>query len=181
MCELGRYLLVEPDERTYLVVDVHILRAVGSLDTAIERQFHLLARLARLLGNKVGHGTVARLGRQQRFEVGHIVFHSYLQYLVGSLYETFGLRHEVGFAGKTEHVCLGAVHHARHYDTLRCIPVGTFAGHEFTLFADNLHGTLHIAVRFCKRILAVHHAGHRHLAQFRYVCKLYLSHNNSFL
>ncbi len=55
--------------------------------------------------------------------------------------------------------------------------VGTLAGHALTLLADNLHGTVHVAVGLGKCILAIHHAGHRHLAQLRYVCQFYLCRN----
>src|SRR5699024_12595494 len=75
--EFGRYLLVKTDECPYLVVDVYVLGAIGSLYTTVERQFHLLTGLARLLGHQVGNRPGTGFGSHQCTEVGHMMLLSY--------------------------------------------------------------------------------------------------------
>ena len=81
VCDLGGNLLVEAQDRTQLLVEVHVSGAVGSLDAAVVSQLDLLARLTRFLGHHLLDGAALCVFRShQRIAVGSVVLHGDLQH-----------------------------------------------------------------------------------------------------
>ena len=169
VCDLGGNLLVEAQDRTQLLVEVHVSGAVGSLDAAVVSQLDLLARLTRFLGHHLLDGAALCVFRShQRIAVGSVVLHGDLQHGLCRSRILGVLGHEVGLARQAEDVSLLA-YDLRNDDTLGSGAVGALGDDELTFLADNVLSAGKITFSFDEGLLAVHHTGAGHLAELHYI------------
>ncbi len=108
------------------------------------------------------------LGSQERIAVGSVGSDRNLQHGVGGSGVLGILSHEVGLAGEAEDISL-ATHDFSHDNALGSGTVGTLGNDELTLFADNILCAVVIALRLDECLLAIHHAGTRHLAELHHI------------
>ena len=149
---------------------MHIGSHVRGLELAVESQGVLLTALAGLLGDGVfDRLAISHLRSLEGFEVGRASRDGGIGDGVGQGLELGVLGDEVGLAAEAYEDTL-SVGDAGLDGSFGGLAVGTFGGHELAFLTDDFLGAGEVTFSFDKGLLAIHHAGAGHLAQFCDVC-----------
>ena len=148
---------------------------IGTLNSQITVEFHLLARDTAAVCHSLSHRYVAQLQRLHFVQRLASVGNGQVQDVLSQFHEISVLSHEVSFALQSDDHGKVAGCLSQHA-AFGSLAVRTLGSYGLSLFADNLHCLVEVAFCSGQGVLAVHHTSTGHFAELGYISHCY-SHN----
>ena len=138
-------------------------------------QFHFFACDTASICYSLSNSSVTHRKSLNFFQSLTLICYCSIQNILSQLNKVSVLSNEVSLAFQSDYSAK-AIGNLYKYTTFRSFTIRTFCSNCLSLFTNNLHCTVEIAISFSQRILTVHHTSSGHFAQLGYISHCY-SHN----